>query len=102
MPISETLGVVASEIPDPVGNEFRAVTDKMRIGRTMEGALQDTADRLGGMLDRRRLGRLAGVLQRRGVRPRLMLLALLHGEFGMREIVRGRVVRVRLLRLVDG
>jgi tight adherence protein B len=47
LPISETLGVVASEIPGPVGVEFRAVGDKMKIGRTMEVALQETADRLG-------------------------------------------------------
>jgi tight adherence protein B len=47
LPISETLSVVASELPGPVGEEFRMVTDKMKIGRTMEGALQDTADRLG-------------------------------------------------------
>ena len=31
----------------PVAVEFRAVVDKMKIGRTMEAALQDTADRLG-------------------------------------------------------
>jgi tight adherence protein B len=47
LPITETLGIVASEIPGPVGIEFRLVTDKMKIGRTMEAALQDTADRLG-------------------------------------------------------
>ncbi len=47
LPITETLGIVASEIPGPVGIEFRMVTDKMKIGRTMEAALQDTADRLG-------------------------------------------------------
>jgi tight adherence protein B len=47
LPITETLGVVASEIPGPVGIEFRMVADKMKIGRTMEAALQDTADRLG-------------------------------------------------------
>jgi tight adherence protein B len=47
LPISETLGVVADEIPGPIGDEFRAVSDKMKIGRTMEAALQDTADRLG-------------------------------------------------------
>ena len=47
LPISETLGVVATEIGGPVGIEFRAVADKMKIGRTMEAALQDTADRLG-------------------------------------------------------
>jgi tight adherence protein B len=47
LPISETLGVVASEVPGPVGVEFRSVSDKMKIGRTMEVALQETADRLG-------------------------------------------------------
>ena len=47
LPITETLGIVSSEIPGPVGVEFRAVSDKMKIGRTMEAALQETADRLG-------------------------------------------------------
>ena len=47
LPISETVGVVGSEVPDPVGVEFRTVADKMKIGRTMEAALQETADRLG-------------------------------------------------------
>jgi tight adherence protein B len=47
LPITETLGIVAAEIPGPVGFEFRMVSDKMKIGRTMEAALQDTADRLG-------------------------------------------------------
>ena len=47
LPITETLGIVASELSGPVGVEFRSVADKMRIGRTMEAALQETADRLG-------------------------------------------------------
>lgn len=47
LPITETLGIVSSEVPGPVGIEFRAVSDKMKIGKTMEAALQDTADRLG-------------------------------------------------------
>ncbi len=47
LPITETLGIVATELPGPVGIEFRMVSDKMKIGRTMESALQDTADRLG-------------------------------------------------------
>jgi tight adherence protein B len=47
LPITETLGIVAGESPGPVGIEFRAVADKMKIGRTMEAALQETADRLG-------------------------------------------------------
>jgi tight adherence protein B len=47
LPITETLTIVAGEITGPVGVEFRIVADKMKIGRTMEAALQDTADRLG-------------------------------------------------------
>jgi tight adherence protein B len=47
LPITETLGIVATEISGPVGLEFRMVSDKMKIGRTMEAALQETADRLG-------------------------------------------------------
>jgi tight adherence protein B len=47
LPITETISVVAAEIAGPVGEEFRAVADKMKIGRTMDVALQDTADRLG-------------------------------------------------------
>ena len=47
LPISETIGIVADELPDPVGSEFRSVADKMRIGRTMDAALQETAVRLG-------------------------------------------------------
>ena len=46
LPVTETLGVVASEVPGPVGAEFRAVTERIRIGRTMEEALQVTADKL--------------------------------------------------------
>ena len=47
LPVSETMGIVASEIKGPVGIEFQAVADKMKIGRTMEAALQESADRLG-------------------------------------------------------
>lgn len=47
LPISETMAVVGSEVEGPVGEEFRAVSDKMKIGRSMDVALQETADRLG-------------------------------------------------------
>jgi tight adherence protein B len=46
LPVTETLTVVAQEVPGPVGIEFKAITDRIRVGRTMEEALQDTADRL--------------------------------------------------------
>jgi tight adherence protein B len=47
LPISETIGIVGTEIPGPISDEFTSVSDKMKIGRTMEAALQETADRLG-------------------------------------------------------
>ena len=47
LPISETMGVVGAEVDGPVGEEFRSVSDKMKIGRSMDAALQETADRLG-------------------------------------------------------
>jgi tight adherence protein B len=46
LPISETIGIVSNEIQEPVATEFRAVADKMKIGRTMEAALAETAERL--------------------------------------------------------
>jgi len=47
LPVAETLGVVATEVPGPVGEEFKAAVERMRIGRTMEESLQVTADKLG-------------------------------------------------------
>ncbi|SFG18675.1 tight adherence protein B [Novosphingobium sp. CF614] len=46
LPVTETLGVVAHEVPGPVGEEFKLVTDRIKVGKTMEDALQETADRL--------------------------------------------------------
>ena len=46
LPVTETLGVVSTEVPGPVGEEFKLVTDRIRVGKTMEDALQETADRL--------------------------------------------------------
>ena len=47
MPVSETLNVIAKEIAGPVGEEFKLVVEKIKIGKSMEDALQETADRLG-------------------------------------------------------
>ncbi|MEA3262750.1 MAG: type II secretion system F family protein [Pseudomonadota bacterium] len=46
LPVTETLGVVATEVPGPVGEEFKQVTERIKIGKTMEDSLQETADRL--------------------------------------------------------
>ncbi|WP_427969156.1 type II secretion system F family protein [Altererythrobacter sp.] len=47
LPVTETLAVVAEEVPGPVGEEFKGVVERIKIGRTMEESLQETADRLG-------------------------------------------------------
>ncbi|MFN4241367.1 MAG: type II secretion system F family protein [Erythrobacter cryptus] len=47
LPVTETLAVVAQEVPGPVGYEFKTVIDRIKVGKTMEDALQDTADKLG-------------------------------------------------------
>lgn len=47
LPVTETFQVVSQEIPGPVGEEFKGVIERIRIGNTMEAALQETADILG-------------------------------------------------------
>ncbi|TMM48754.1 type II secretion system F family protein [Qipengyuania marisflavi] len=47
LPVTETLGVVAQEVPGPVGQEFKGITERIRIGRSMDESLQEAADRLG-------------------------------------------------------
>ncbi len=47
LPVTETLGIVAQEVPGPVGYEFKGVIDRIKVGKTMEDALQDTGDKLG-------------------------------------------------------
>ena len=47
LPVAETLGVVATEVPGAVGEEFKTVVERMKIGRSMEESLQVTADKLG-------------------------------------------------------
>ncbi len=47
LPVTETLGIVATEVPGPVGYEFKTIIDRIKVGKTMEDSLQDTADKLG-------------------------------------------------------
>ena len=47
LPVTETLRVVSQEVPGPVGQEFKGIVERIKIGRTMEESLQETADRLG-------------------------------------------------------
>ncbi len=45
--MTETLQIVGQEVDGPVGIEFKSIVDRIKVGRTMEEALQVTADRLG-------------------------------------------------------
>ncbi len=47
LPVTETFQVVSQELPGPVGEEFKGVIERIRIGNTMEAALQESADMLG-------------------------------------------------------
>ncbi len=46
LPVTETLGVVAKEVPGPVGEEFKNVTERIKIGRSMDEALEESARKL--------------------------------------------------------
>lgn len=47
LPVTETFQVVSHELPGPVGEEFKGVIERIRIGNTMEAALQESAEMLG-------------------------------------------------------
>ena len=47
LPVTETFQVVSQELPGPVGEEFRGIIERIRIGNTMEAALQESAEMLG-------------------------------------------------------
>ena len=46
LPVSESIRTVSEEIPKPVGTEFAQVTSSVKLGRTMEDAMWDTAARI--------------------------------------------------------
>ena len=46
LPITESMNSVASEVEDPVGGEFRRVMDQIRLGKNLDEALEETAQRI--------------------------------------------------------
>lgn len=46
LPIAETMIVIGQEVPDPVGEEFRRVSDQVRLGQPLEQSLWDAAKRI--------------------------------------------------------
>ena len=46
LPIGESVGAIAREMPDPVGEEFRRAADEVRLGEPLEEALGRAARRI--------------------------------------------------------
>ena len=46
LPVQESMKVVGAEIEDPVGVEFRDISDALKIGQTIEEAMWEAATRL--------------------------------------------------------
>jgi tight adherence protein B len=46
LPASESITMVGQEIPDPVGVEFRRITDSVKLGQPLEVALNEAAARV--------------------------------------------------------
>lgn len=46
LPVSDSIASVGREIADPVGVEFKRMSDSIRLGKPMDEAMWDTAERL--------------------------------------------------------
>ncbi len=46
LPVSESISAVGREMPDPVGIEFRRISDGVRMGRTLEDSMWDVTRRI--------------------------------------------------------
>ena len=47
LPVSESIVLVSTEVPDPVGSIFLNISQTMKLGVSLEKALQETARKLG-------------------------------------------------------
>ncbi|MCH7806315.1 MAG: type II secretion system F family protein [Proteobacteria bacterium] len=46
LPITESINAVAKEVANPVGGEFRKVMDQIMLGKNLDEALENTAERI--------------------------------------------------------
>lgn len=46
LPITESISSVGQELPDPIGIEFRRISDSVKLGKPLEEALEEAADRM--------------------------------------------------------
>lgn len=46
LPVTESIGAVAREVPDPLGAEFRKIADGVRVGQPLDAAMWEVARRI--------------------------------------------------------
>lgn len=46
LPVTESIGAVGRELPDPIGIEFRRINDGVRMGRSLEDSMWEVSKRL--------------------------------------------------------
>jgi tight adherence protein B len=46
LPVTESIAAVGREMPDPVGIEFKRISDGVRLGRTLEDSMWDVTKRI--------------------------------------------------------
>ncbi|MDR3449886.1 MAG: type II secretion system F family protein [Alphaproteobacteria bacterium] len=46
LPITESIGAVGRELPDPIGIEFHRISDGVRLGRSLEDSMWEVAQRI--------------------------------------------------------
>jgi tight adherence protein B len=46
LPVTESIAAVGREMPDPVGIEYRRISDAVRMGRSLDDAMWDVAKRI--------------------------------------------------------
>ncbi|MDD3288327.1 MAG: type II secretion system F family protein [Alphaproteobacteria bacterium] len=46
LPITESISAVGQEMPDPIGIEFRRISDSVRMGRSLEDSMWEVSKRL--------------------------------------------------------
>ena len=46
LPITESVGAVGREMPNPIGIEFRRISDGVRMGKTLEDSMWEVAQRI--------------------------------------------------------
>ncbi len=46
LPVTESIGSVGREMPDPVGIEFHRIADGLRLGKTLEASMWEVARRI--------------------------------------------------------